>query len=414
MKYYLKPLLLLCLLAACSAPTPLEETLSEQATWSVCAKEFAYCEFPGMHEVRFGGDGKYLTRTHYASVKCHMEDFGNTDPNPGRPKRCEVSSIMRSTPLKNPMPGMGPAAANLVVPVGHPGHSTLRVRTTTEQPAPSDGTGAFRVSCDYSHMNFDDPIVYPGKVGAAHLHTYFGNKNTNAFSTATSLATSGKSTCVGGIANRSAYWVPTLLDARGQPILPASSIFYYKTGYNQIGVQNIKAMPSGLRMIAGDMKSSTAQTHANWGCLETYIGHPGSIPSASTCGGTGNHVQMTVVFPQCWNGRTLDAADHKSHMAYPRDINGKTVCPSSHPIAIPEISLNIRYKIPSTGTTGWRLSSDMYSTSKAGGFSAHGDWFDGWNPTIRTMWVKNCDNAAKDCHAHLLGKGSDGKFKEIY
>lgn len=310
--------------------------------------------------------------------------------------------------LKNPMPGMGPAAANVVIPPGSPGFAEQRVRNTTEQPAPSDGTGSFRIVCDYSHMNFDDPIVYPGQVGAAHLHTYFGNKNANAYSTASSLATSGKSTCIGGVANRSAYWVPTLLDARGQPIAPASAIFYYKTGYNQIGPRNIKSMPAGLRMIAGDMKSSSAQEHAFWGCLETYKGRFGSIPSAGQCDGAGKHIQMTIVFPQCSNGQ-LDSTDHKSHMAYPVNINGRTVCPSSHPRAIPEISFNIRYKIPSTGTTGWRLSSDMYSTSKPGGFSAHGDWFDGWNPTIRNMWVKNCDNAAKDCHAHLLGGG-----KEIY
>jgi Domain of unknown function (DUF1996) len=406
MKNHLKSLLLLLLLAACSTPRPQEEpTLSEQAAWTVCANEFEECEFSGLHEVRFGGDGTYVARTYYDHINCRMENFGNVNPNPGRPKRCEVGSVLKTTTLKNPMPGMGPAASNLTVPLGHPGYSELRVRSTSEQPAPSDGTGAFRVACDYSHMSFDDPIVKPGKPGASHLHTFFGNKGTNAYSTASSLATIGKSTCVGGITNRSAYWVPTLLNANGQPIIPANAIFYYKTGYNNIGPKNIKAMPAGLRMIAGDKNSSATQEHAFWGCLETYIGHPGSVPSASTCGRAGKHIQMTVVFPQCWNGRDLDSSDHKRHMSYP--VNGR--CPSTHPVAIPEISLNIRYKIPSSGTTGWRLSSDMYSTSKPGGFSAHGDWFDGWNPAVRNMWIKNCDNAAKDCHAHLLGDG-----KEIY
>ncbi len=35
--------------------------------------------------------------------------------------------------------------------------------------------GAIRVSCHANHFNFDDPIVYPGQSGKAHLHMFFGN-----------------------------------------------------------------------------------------------------------------------------------------------------------------------------------------------------------------------------------------------
>jgi Domain of unknown function (DUF1996) len=410
MKFSLKPLFLLLLLAACATPSasPTNE-LNARATWTFCSNEFGECSFTGLGAVRMGANGNYVTKTFYENVNCNLVNFGGVDPAPTTPKRCEYGP-MKTRVLQNPMPGMGGLGETVTVPRGSPGFSTLRVMSTTEEPAPSDGTGAFRIVCDYSHMNFDDPIVSPGQPGTSHLHTFFGNTGTNAYSTATSLATTGRSTCRGGIANRSSYWVPTLLDANVNPVIPASAIFYYKTGYNDIGPANIKAMPKGLRMIAGDKNASSKQAHASWGCLENYVPDlPGSIPSARSCGGAGNHVEMSVVFPQCWNGRNLDSPDHKSHMAYPTWINGKTVCPSSHPVAIPEISLHVRYKIPSTGTTGWRLSSDMYSTSRPGGFSAHGDWFDGWRADIRDMWIKNCDNAAKDCHAHLLGGG-----KELY
>lgn len=361
--------------------------------------------FDGSRTVRYGANGSYITRVAYEYIPCDAGHFGGTDPAPGVSKHCEYGPL-RTRTLTNPMPGMGGLGDTVVVPRGDQGFADLRVQSTSEQPGPSDGTGAFRIVCNYSHMNFDDPIVSPGQRGASHLHTFFGNRGTNAFSTAESLATTGRSTCRGGIANRSAYWVPTLLDANAKPIIPASAIFYYKTGYNDIGPANIKAMPKGLRMIAGDKNASSKQDIAGWGCLETYIPDlPGSIPSAATCGGAGKHVEMSVIFPQCWNGRDLDSADHKSHMAYPQFIGNKRICPSSHPVAIPEISFHIRYHIPSTGTSGWRLSSDMYSTSKTGGFSAHGDWFDGWREDIKNMWVKNCDIAARDCHAHLLGEG---------
>ena len=37
-----------------------------------------------------------------------------------------------------------------------------------------DGTGNFRTHCKESHVNNDDPLVYPGQVGAAHEHVFFG------------------------------------------------------------------------------------------------------------------------------------------------------------------------------------------------------------------------------------------------
>ncbi|MGK3966620.1 hypothetical protein WMF01_39210 [Sorangium sp. So ce1667] len=49
----------------------------------------------------------------------------------------------------------------------------------------------------------------------AHLHTFLGNTLADAFSTQKSLATTGNSTCHGGIINRSACWVSSLIDANG-------------------------------------------------------------------------------------------------------------------------------------------------------------------------------------------------------
>ena len=53
------------------------------------------------------------------------------------------------------------------IPSGAAGSSSLLIRGTNEQPAASDGTGSFRTECAYSHMNNDDPLVFPGQVGAA-------------------------------------------------------------------------------------------------------------------------------------------------------------------------------------------------------------------------------------------------------
>lgn len=279
---------------------------------------------------------------------------------------------------------------------GDPGSDTLDLGNTSEQPARGDGVGAFRTVCDLSHMLKDDPIVFPGTPGASHLHSFFGNSIVDANSTQDSIRNQGASTCRGGIANRSAYWVPTLVDAQGKAVEPIRMDVYYKSGYNGIAAKEIQPFPSGLRVIAGDMRSSSAQEHAYWDCHDDYIGHPGSIPQ---CSGAGDALNMVIEFPQCWDGVNLDSADHRAHMAYPKGGN----CPSTHPVAIPQVSFNVLY--PIADVKGWRLSSDMYETSKPGGFSAHGDWFEGWDPDVSKTFVTNCVAKGVDCHSHLLGDG---------
>ena len=73
---------------------------------------------------------------------------------------------------------------------------------------------------------------------------------------------------------------------------------------------------------------------------------------------------------------------------------------------IPVITFNIGWRVTEANSTQrFRLSSDMYDPSIAAGFSAHGDWFEGWKDDIKNAFIKNCDQAAVDCHSHLLGDG---------
>src|SRR6185369_4842740 len=90
------------------------------------------------------------------------------------------------------------------LPKGAVGSAYDRLQNTSEV-APLTDIGQFRIPCTYSHMAFDDPIVYPGRPGAAHLHTFFGNTGTNAASTEQSIRDTGNSTCLGGTINRTAY-----------------------------------------------------------------------------------------------------------------------------------------------------------------------------------------------------------------
>ena len=382
--------------------TPAPVTPTPVSSWVFCANEFSGCSFSGLRQVRYVLKGKATIKSFFGSADC--KDFNFAVKNDGSSSaKCEYAGNYQTKTLPNPMPGMSGLGASVTVPLGHPGFSGPRVQPTDDRGAPSD-IGAFRTVCDLSHFAFDDPIVFPGKPGASHLHMFFGNSSTSAFSTADSIAKSGNSSCAGGTLNRTAYWIPALIDGSSNVILPASAIFYYKTGYLGIKPADVKAMPPGLRMISGDGTLSSAQGQGHWGCNETYIGHKDSIQEVlkdPRCG-PGNHAEIGIDFPQCWDGKNLDSSNHKSHMAWP--VNG--ACPSTHPVPIPVISIIVRFLIPAGGAKGWHLSSDMYDyASRGGGFSAHADWWNGWDPATEKAFIENCNNPSKDCHGYLLGDG---------
>src|SRR2546421_7651008 len=152
------------------------------------------------------------------------------------------------------------------IPPGSPGSPVDRVVPTTDQPTPSgDGVGAFRTVCAYSHMSTDDPIVYPGQPGAAHLHVFWGNTGVNANSTANSIATTGNGTCRGGTINRTGYWAPAVIDTKtGAPIAPDLIHVYYKSGYLGVRPDQVRPMPAGLRIVAGDAQGARPPGNGRW------------------------------------------------------------------------------------------------------------------------------------------------------
>lgn len=283
-----------------------------------------------------------------------------------------------------------------------PNYTSLMVSATTDvAPMASDGVGAFRVVCAYSHMAFDDPIVFPGKPGASHLHTFFGNTGANGNSTTETLLKGG-SNCWGGTANRSSYWVPSLVDTvTMRAIVPSGVLIYYKSGYNQIPRDQIQAPPNGLRIVTGNRVTQSAPLEP-WEAKH-YFDCDGANRGENIplCNG-GQTILSAIDFPNCWDGVNLDSVDHRSHMAF----SGGGKCPASHPVAIPTISLHVSYKVPSgESSSNWRLASDNYSKAIPAGYSMHGDIWMAWDEDVKHAWMENCVRAGRDCHAHLLGDG---------
>jgi hypothetical protein len=192
--------------------------------------------------------------------------------------------------------------------------------------------------------------------------------------------------------------------ASGAPIVSDYLQVYYKTGYHGVTPAMVRPFPAGLRMIAGNASATSPQASDTiwWYCNSNGV----QFPSIPTCA-PGDTLVMAVRFPQCWDGRNLDSPDHKSHMSEPLgwpDLG----CPASHPVALPEIVQHVWYEVPSTGTSTWRLSSDMYSGPA--GYSSHADWWNGWDQTIMSGWVERCMNRPLDCRMNLMADGTQLTF----
>jgi Domain of unknown function (DUF1996) len=228
------------------------------------------------------------------------------------------------------------------------------------------GLGYFAVPCRFSHRNQDDPIVYPGRPGRSHDHTYFGNTSTDAFSTPASLRDARRSTCLLA-GDTAAYWAPTLF-VRGRPVEPLGAVAFYVRRTRD----EVDPFPAGLKMIAGDAMARSPQSRrvVAWGC---GFDSRSSTTVPACLGGLRDGLRLRVRFPDCWDGRRRDSVDHKRHMAYSRD--GR--CPLTHPVEVPSLSLVIFY--------GVRGDSDTELAS-GGQRSGHADFVNAWDQrTLRSL-----------------------------
>ena len=229
-------------------------------------------------------------------------------------------------------------------------------------PGVGAGGSAFAVQCNFSHRNTDDLIVFPAQAGRSHDHTYFGNKTTNASSTLESLRAARATTCVVR-GDTAAYWVPTLF-SNGQPVAPRGATVYYR----RRTTQRVQAFPQGFRMIAGTSTATAAQPLqvTSWNCRSFFMRteQTSAIPVCATGGRA--VLNLHVNFPNCWDGTSLDSADHKSHLAY--SVQGH--CPATHPVAVPAISLIAHYTPVNPATA---------ELASRGQLSGHGDFVNAWD-----------------------------------
>ncbi|KAF1935119.1 hypothetical protein EJ02DRAFT_362211, partial [Clathrospora elynae] len=178
------------------------------------------------------------------------------------------------------------------------------------------------------------------------------------------LVQSNCTTCA-VLEDMSAYWTPPLMffHTNGTieivPQIGGMLIYYFLFG------DRIMAFPPGFRMIAGDAGKQNVSVslpdtpQSLWGpdektpkaLAEKAIGFNCLNYGGSAEGALTRHLlpnksfidsncpdglRLELMFPSCWNGVSLNADDHKSHVAYP-DLVMEGICPVDYETRIPAL-----------------------------------------------------------------------------
>ncbi len=270
-------------------------------------------------------------------------------------------------------------AASLVASCQAPTSTPRTTRRVTPPPSRDDTSlGSFRVECELSHRAQVDPIVSPGKA-SAHLHEFFGNNSTNANSTLQSMRAASTTCTEPG--DTAGYWAPALIAPNGTVAKPDVGIFYYRN--RPVDYSRTVPFPPDFRMIAGGMD---AFPNAYWTCDgESDTGYESRRNYIPDCGDDGN-IKMHVFFPSCWDGVHLDSPDHRSHVAYGRDDDGRVegtdpdTCPPGFPVKLPQLDFRVQYDV--SNGRGYRFSDGMVL--------AHSDFWNTWKQSRLEDLIDEC------------------------
>jgi hypothetical protein len=264
------------------------------------------------------------------------------------------------------------------------------VATFVTMPSASASSPGWLNKCGYVRSLSDDPIVYPAKPGASHLHDFLGNKSTNAFSTASSMKAAG-TTCT--LATDTAgYWAPALY-RNGTRVQPAGSVnghstrqqIYYRDNNLAAGT-HINTIPADLRLVAGQGHAESPAENPKlgkeiyWGCSDNSTGKLIAPPSSCASG----IITLHIGFPNCWDG-VLTHANDSTHVVYPSSYK----CPAAYPKALPRVIVRFEYPV---GTTTGKITLSSGPT-----YTIHGDFWNTWNQARLDRLVTECLNTDKDC-----------------
>ncbi|MEU0250578.1 DUF1996 domain-containing protein [Streptomyces sp. NPDC006235] len=318
--------------------------------------------------------------------------------------------------------GNGPVAADFApITSVQPGAGSPRQGTKASR-------GSFTTDCGVNEnglFNSDNIIAAPGVTnGAHHFHDYVGNQANNAFASDQDLA-EAKTSCVDQ-GDKSSYYWPVLrlqngtqeqdakspgggIEGNAGEIVTPKQVTLTFVG-NPRG--KVTEMPRLLRIITGDAKSfvnGPANANASWSCTGF---EDRQLKDKYPLCPQGSDVVRTFKFQSCWDGRNIDSANHRTHVAF-TDAAGN--CPSGFR-PIPQLVQRIVYDVdaPSLedgGRTTPLFAVDSFPEQLHKPVTDHGDFINVFDEDLMRE-MADCINDGRACGAGAGAEPGDKPQEE--
>ena len=286
---------------------------------------------------------------------------------------------------------------------GRGGNGRRAVITTMLHPLLTVAALGTSVKMDFLPLGSvrTDPLLNPTCL-SDHVHTFYGaaaslRPETTYDDMRAAMGNSGNVE-----ENKSLYWHPSVYmvePSTGEHTLAdiwfASAYYVWETGSTQ-------AFPNGFNMIA---RASNAKSRVEWECASPQPCQRDDCATTSTnfpataCA----ELEVSFVFPTCWDGVNLVSENMMDHVAYDTTATGRFDgdCPASHPVKLPEIHLYFRIENYPGGQHIFSDGTDIF----------HADYFSGWDRTelqrVLDECVNHSDAASPDafCEDYLTFRG---------
>ncbi|MFF5014656.1 DUF1996 domain-containing protein [Streptomyces sp. NPDC001165] len=275
--------------------------------------------------------------------------------------------------------------------------------------------GTFTSECGVNAgglFNSDNVIVAPGvSNGAHHFHDYIGNQSNNAFASDEDLA-DAETSCVDQ-GDKSTYYWPVLRLQNGKQerdagapgggtegnagqIVTAKQVTLTFVGSPR---GKVTEMPRLLRIITGDAKAfvnGPANANASWSCTGF---EDRQLKDKYPLCPSGSDVVRTFHFQSCWDGRNIDSANHRTHVAFAGPDGS---CPEGFR-AIPQLVQRIVYGVaaPSLNDGGRTVpffAVDSFPEQLHKPVTDHGDFINVFDEGLMREMV-DCINSGRTCGA---------------